>query len=204
MNIFETEFAAYLSAKKSGLRRDAMTALNTFLAACEKFDTASKRQIVKDFFTNQSAEDIEKAFSFPLNSRLLFPVLAEWCAENPAQSWIWRSWAYLARFRGYLTAAQCDTFAIAENAPLDDLPCRKALCRALELDPKDHLARKMYIESLLETLQLLLHDKSAGDDSATPLIPDEKKKITEQLTLLPDTPEKTQLTARLQRMMGNA
>ena len=204
MNIFETEFAAYLSAKKSGQRREAMKALNAFLAACEKFDTVAKRQIVKDFFTNQSAEDIEKAFSFPLNSQLLFPVLAEWCAENPAQSWIWRSWAYLASFRKYLTAAQCDTFAIAENAPLDDLPCRKALCRALELDPADYLARKMYIESLLETLQLLLHDKSAGDDSATPLIPDETNKLTEQLAQLPDIPEKTQLTERLQRMMGHA
>ena len=147
MNIFETSYTEYLRAKKSGLRREAMTALNAFLAACEKSDTVAKRQIVKDFFTRQSAEDIEIACSFPLNSQLLFPVLAEWCAENPAQSWIWRSWAYLARFRGYLTAAQCDTFAIAENAPLDDLPCRKALCRALELDPADHLARKMYIES---------------------------------------------------------
>ena len=65
----------------------------------------------------------------------------------------------------------------------------------------DHLARKMYIESLLETLQLLLHDKSAGDDSATPLIPDETNKLTEQLAQLPDIPEKTQLTERLQRMM---
>ena len=204
MNIFETSYTEYLMAKKSGLRREAMTDLNTFLAACGNVDTASKRQIVKDFFTNQSAEDIEIACSFPLNSQLLFPVLAEWCAENPAQSWIWRSWAYLARFRECLTAVQGDTLCIEDDAPLDDLPLRKALCRALELDPADHLARKMYIGSLLETLQLLLHDKSAGDDSATPLIPDEKKKITEQLTLLPDTPEKTQLTARLQRMLGNA
>ena len=202
MNIFETSYTEYLRAKKSGLRREAMTALNTFLAACGNVDTASKRQIVKDFFTRQSAEDIEIACSFPLNSQLLFPVLAEWCAENPGDSWIWRSWAYLARFREYLTAAQCDTFAIAENALLDDLPCRKALCRVLELDPADHLARKMYIESLLETLQLLLHDKSAGDDSATPLIPDETNKLTEQLAQLPDIPEKTQLTERLQRMMG--
>lgn len=201
MNIFETSYTEYLTAKKSGLRREAMTALNTFLAACGNVDTDSKRQIVKDFFTRQSAEDIEFACSFPLNSRLLFPVLAEWCAENPAQSWIWRSWAYLARFRGYLTAAQRDTFAIAENASLDDLPCRKAF-RALELDSADHLARKMYIESLLETLQLLLHDKSAGDDSATPLIPDETNKIMEQLAQLPDIPDKTQLTERLQRMMG--
>ena len=110
----------------------------------------------------------------------------------------------LARFREYLTAARRDTFAIAENASLDDLPCRKALCRALELDPADHLARKMYIESLLETLQLLLHDKSAGDDSATPLIPDEINKIMGQLAQLPDIPEKTQLTECLQRMMGHA
>ena len=62
--------------------------LNAFLAAGEKFDTAVKRQIVKDFFTNQSADDIEFACSFPLNSRLLLPVLTEWCAENPAQGWI--------------------------------------------------------------------------------------------------------------------
>ena len=201
MNIFETSYTEYLRAKKSGLRREAMTALNTFLAACGNVDIASKRQIVKDFFTRQSAEDIEKAFSFPLNSRLLFPVLTEWCAENPAQSWILRSWAYLACGREYLTAAQRDTFAITENTPLDDLPCRKALCRALELDPADHLARKMYIESLLETLQLLFHDKAAGDDSATPLIPDETNKIKEQLALLPDTQEKTQLTERLQRFL---
>ena len=201
MNIFETSYTEYLTAKKSGLRREDMTALNAFLVACEKFDTVAKRQLLKDFFTNQSAEDIEIACSFPLNSQLLFPVLAEWCAENPAQSWIWRSWAYLARFRRCLTADQRDTFAIAENAPLDDLPCRKALCRALELDPADHLARKMYIESLLETLQLLLHDKSAGDDSATPLIPDENNKIMGQLAQLPDIPEKIQLRERLQRMM---
>ena len=204
MNIFETSYTEYLTAKKSGLRREAMTALNTFLAACGNVDTASKRQIVKDFFTNQSAEDIENAFSFPLNSRLLFPVLTEWCAENPAQSWIWRSWAYLARFREYLSTAQGDILCIEDDASLDDLPIRKALCRALELDPEDHLARKMYIESLLETLQLLLHDKSAGDDSATPLIPDETNKLTEQLAQLPDIPEKTQLTKRLQRMMGHA
>ena len=83
MNIFETSYTEYLRAKKSGLRREAMTALNTFLAACGNVDTASKRQIVKDFFTRQSAKDIENACSFPLNSQLLFPVLAEWCAENP-------------------------------------------------------------------------------------------------------------------------
>ena len=203
MNIFETSYTEYLRAKKSGLRREAMTALNAFLAACEKFDTVAKRQIVKDFFTRQSAEDIEIACSFPLNSQLLFPVLAEWCAENPAQSWIWRSWAYLARFREYLTAAQCDTFAIAENAPLDDLPCRKALCRALELDPEDHLARVMYIKFMLETLTLLLHDRDAGDDSAASLIPEEANKIIGQLALLPDTPEKSQLTAQLRRITGD-
>ena len=203
MNIFETSYTEYLTAKKSGLRREAMTALNVFLAACGNVDTASKRQIVKDFFTRQSAEDIEIACSFPLNSQLLFPVLAEWCAENPGDSWIWRSWAYLARFRGYLTAAQCDTFAIAENAPLDDLPCRKALCRALELDPEDHLARVMYIKFMLETLTLLLHDRDAGDDSAAPLIPEEANKIIGQLALLPDTPEKSQLTAQLRRITGD-
>ena len=63
MNIFETSYTEYLRAKKSGLRREAMTALNAFLAACEKSDTVAKRQIVKDFFTRQSAEDIEKAFA---------------------------------------------------------------------------------------------------------------------------------------------
>ena len=72
MNIFETEFAACLSAKKSGLRREAMKALNAFLAACVKFDTVAKRQIVKDFFTNQSAEDIEIACSAEKNRQFLY------------------------------------------------------------------------------------------------------------------------------------
>ena len=203
MNIFETSYTEYLRAKKSVLRREAMTALNTFLAACGNVDTASKRQIVKDFFTRQSAEDIEIACSFPLNSQLLFPVLAEWCAENPAQSWIWRSWAYLARFREYLSTAQGDILCIEDDASQDDLPIRKALCRALELDPEDHLARVMYIKFMLETLTLLLHDRDAGDDSAAPLIPEEANKIIGQLALLPDTPEKSQLTAQLRRITGD-
>ena len=47
-----------------------------------------------------------------------------------------------------------------------------------------------------------LKDPYKGDDSATPLIPDETNKLTEQLAQLPDIPEKTQLTERLQRIMG--
>ena len=38
MNIFETEFAAYISAKKSGQRKEAMKALNAFLEDCKKLD----------------------------------------------------------------------------------------------------------------------------------------------------------------------
>ena len=203
MNIFETSYTEYLTAKKSGLRREAMTALNTFLAACGNVDTASKRQIVKDFFTRQSAEDIEFAYSFPLNSQLLFPVLQAWLAEEPAESWIWRSFAEVASFREYLSTAQGEILCIEDDASLDDLPIRKALCRALELDPEDHLARVMYIKFMLETLTLLLHDRDAGDDSAAPLIPEEANKIIGQLALLPDTPEKSQLTAQLRCITGD-
>ena len=202
MNIFETEFAAYISAKKSGQRKEAMKALNAFLEDCKKLDLDAERKVVADFFKRLDADDRAFTYSFPLNSKLLFPVLQAWRAEVPAESWIWRSFAEVASFREYLSTAQGDILCIEDDAPLDNLPCRKALCRALELDPADHLARKMYIESLLETLQLLLHDKSAGDDSATPLIPDETNKLTEQLAQLPDIPEKTQLTERLQRIMG--
>ena len=204
MNIFETEFAAYISAKKSGQHKEAMKALNAFLEDCKKLDLDAERKVVADFFKQLDADDRAFAYSFPLNSQLLFPVLQAWRAEEPAESWIWRSFAEVASFREYLSTAQGDILCIEDDASLDDLPIRKALCRALELDPEDHLARKMYIESLLETLQLLLHDKSAGDDSATPLIPDETNKLTEQLAQLPDIPEKTQLTKRLQRMMGHA
>ena len=202
MNIFETEFAAYISAKKSGQRKKAMKALNAFLEDCKKLDLDAERKVAADFFKQLDADDRAFAYSFPLNSQLLFPVLQAWLAEEPAESWIWRSFAEVASFREYLSTAQGDILCIEDDASLDDLPIRKALCRALELDPEDHLARKMYIESLLETLQLLFHDKAAGDDSATPLIPDETNKLTEQLAQLPDIPEKTQLTERLQRMMG--
>ena len=50
MNIFETEFAAYLSAKKSGQRKEAMKALNAFLEDCKKLDLDAERKVAADFF----------------------------------------------------------------------------------------------------------------------------------------------------------
>ena len=50
MNIFETEFAAYISAKKSGQRKEAMKALNAFLEDCKKLDLDVERKVVADFF----------------------------------------------------------------------------------------------------------------------------------------------------------
>ena len=202
MNIFETEFAAYLSAKKSGQRKEAMKALNAFLENCEKLNLAAEREVVTDFFKQQDADDRVFAYACPLNSQLLFPVLQAWCEENPTESWIWRSFAEVASFRAYLTSAQGDTLSIDENAPLDDLPIRKALCRALELDPEDHLARMTYVKSMLETLKLLLHDHNAGDISASPLISAESNKIAVQLSLLPDTQEKSQLAEHVQSIAG--
>ena len=203
MNIFETEFAAYISAKKSGQRKEAMKALNAFLEDCKKLDLDAERKVAADFFKQLDADDRAFAYSFPLNSQLLFPVLQAWCAENPAESWIWRSFAEVVGSREYLTSAQGDILCIEDDASLDDLPIRKALCRALELDPEDHLARVMYIKSMLETLTLLLHDRDAGDDSAAPLIPEEANKIIGQLALLPDTSEKSQLTAQLRCITGD-
>ena len=135
MNIFETEFAAYISAKKSGQRKEAMKALNAFLEDCKKLDLDAERKVVADFFKQLDADDRAFAYSFPLNSQLLFPVLQAWRAEVPAESWIWRSFAEVASFRKYLSTAQGDTLCIEDDASLDDLPIRKALCRALELDP---------------------------------------------------------------------
>ena len=60
----------------------------------------------------------------------------------------------------------------------------------------------MYVKSMLETLELLLHDRDAGDISAAPLIPAESNKIAVQLALLPDTQEKSQLAEHLQRIAG--
>lgn len=192
MNFTKTLFDEYLANKKSGQRKSAMRALNDFLNNCEKLDVGGQRKVITDFF-QQNNETRDLAYSFPLNSRLLFPVLQAWCAENPTESWIWRSFAEIALLRQYLTAAQGDTLAINENAPLDDLPIRKALCKALELDPADHLARIIYIDVLLETLKLLLHDQEAGDATAAEQIPEEVKKISDQLTLLPDSQEKSRL-----------
>ena len=192
MNFTKTLFDEYLANKKSGQRKSAMRALNDFLNNCEKLDVGGQRKVITDFF-QQNNETRDLAYSFPLNSRLLFPVLQAWCAENPTESWIWRSFAEIALLRQYLTAAQGDTLAITENDPLDALPVRQALCKALELDPADHLARIMYIEVLLETLNLLFHDLEAGDGTAAAEIPEEAKKISDQLALLPDTPEKSRL-----------
>ena len=96
----------------------------------------------------------------------------------------------LARFREYLTAVRRDTFAIAETRHLMIYLAAKRYAEPWNLIRQIILPGKCYIESLLETLQLLLHDKSAGDDSAAPLIPDETNKIMGQLAQLPDIPEK--------------
>ena len=72
MNIFETEFAAYLSAKKSGQRKEAMKALSAFLENCEKLNLAAEREVVTDFFKQQDADDRVFAYACPLNSQLLF------------------------------------------------------------------------------------------------------------------------------------
>jgi hypothetical protein len=200
MNIFETEYSQYLAAKKAGVRRKAFEYLKCFLSRCDSLDTARLREVVKDFFNRQSREDIKAAFALPLNSELLFPILQAWCKENPAESWIWRSFAELACYQEHLTDEQGKSLAIAENAPLDDLPVRKALCRALELEPTDYIAWTMYIESLLETLKLLIHDQAAGDVSATPLIAEEINKIAEQLAMLPTNPEKSYLTEEFKQL----
>ena len=157
MNIFETEFAAYISAKKSGQRKEAMKALNAFLEDCKKLDLDAERKVAADFFKQLDADDRAFAYSFPLNSQLLFPVLQAWRAEEPAESWIWRSFAEVASFREYLSTAQGDILCIEDDASLDDLPIR----------------------------------------------PEEAYKITGQLALLPDTPEKLQITGHFRRITGD-
>ena len=53
MNIFETKFAAYLSAKKSGQRKVAMKALSAFLGYCENLNLDAKREVVTDLYGRQ-------------------------------------------------------------------------------------------------------------------------------------------------------
>ena len=62
MNIFETGFAAYLSAKKSGQRKEVMKTLNAFLWNCEKLNLAAEREVVTEFFKRQDADD--RVFEF--------------------------------------------------------------------------------------------------------------------------------------------
>lgn len=87
---FETQpglhaLAQYCRMREKGLRREAFSALEQFLAATLSFDTATRRTAAVDIFeANARTHEAHQFLSQPLLSRFLLPTLKAWADEQPS------------------------------------------------------------------------------------------------------------------------
>lgn len=77
--------AQYCRMREKGLRREAFSALEQFLAATLSFDTATRRTAAVDIFeADARSHEAHQFLSQPLLSRFLLPTLQAWVDEQPS------------------------------------------------------------------------------------------------------------------------
>lgn len=120
-------FADYCRLRERGLRRESFTALRRFLDEARGWPWDKRTRFVDWVLTfmheHPSAHELN---SEPLMTRLVLPTLEEWCArelDNPVP-WRWRG------------------SIVSDEAHQD-------LRRAIELDPRERIARELLIDRLL-------------------------------------------------------
>lgn len=76
--------AQYCRMREKGLRREAFSALEQFLASVSSFDTATQRALAVDIFeANARTHEAHHLLNQPLMSRFLLPTLQAWVDEQP-------------------------------------------------------------------------------------------------------------------------
>lgn len=76
--------AQYCRMREKGLRREAFSALEQFLASASSFDTATQRALAVDIFeANARTHEAHHLLNQPLMSRFLLPTLQAWVDEQP-------------------------------------------------------------------------------------------------------------------------
>lgn len=153
--------ANYCRFRNKGLRRDALTALEHFLAKSRTFDSASARSAAVEILElNARTPKAHQFLTQPLKIRFLIPTLQAWIDGEPAASTPVRWLGILTRGAGLLEKA---LFMSPE-----DIPVRKLL---IELDiaqadyATHHLDETLFVGSVAEVFAALAHARHLLDNA---------------------------------------
>jgi hypothetical protein len=125
--------ANYCRLREKGLRREALSALERFLAASRSLDCAAARSaVVAILESNARARDVHQFLAQPLVTQFLMPTLRAWIDDEPAT-------CVPVRWLGILS------------------PDIELLDRALSMCPEDTPVRKMLIERDLSSADYATH-----------------------------------------------
>jgi hypothetical protein len=129
-----TDYAAYCTEYERGLRRQAFTILERFVAQMERAPFAERRRFVSWLLHRADLRDGSHMLApHPLRKRIIEPTLDEWLRVEPASSEPHR-W-----LGGY-----------------------EHLKHAIELDPSDEIARRRFISSILGSVDYATHELPHG------------------------------------------
>jgi hypothetical protein len=127
-------FAAYCTDCQSGLRRQAFAKLDQFIAGLEGAAFAERQRFIRWLLRQADPRDgCHLLLPHPLRQRVILPTLEEWTRREPAAP-----------------------------EPHRWLGGREHLQRALELDPKDELARSWFIDCILQEVGYDIHELPGG------------------------------------------
>ena len=134
-------FADYCRLREKGLRRESFAALRRFLDEARGWPWDKRTRFVDWVLTFQRGHPAaHELMSEPLMSGLVLPTLEEWCAREPGNPVAWR-------WRGSFS---------------QDEPSEAALLRAIELDPREQIARELLIDRRLWRLDYCVHELPQG------------------------------------------
>lgn len=134
-----TEYANYCFAREKGLRKEAFKCLDNFLRAADNWTYDEKIEFVKFLFPY--FETVEEAdygpFPQPLSKRLVKPTLEYWCEKENTDE---RPFRWYGRYYG----------------------SEEHLFKALELNPKDDIARQKLLTWWTYNIYYSIHHLPQG------------------------------------------
>jgi hypothetical protein len=169
-----TDLAEYCTLREKGLRKQALRYLDGFLKAAASWDTESARSLVLTIlFADARTPKAHQFMTHPLLTRLIYPTLEQWKADNPSA-------IEPLRWLGLL------------HSDINDLK------RALALDPADVPVRRRLINLALDDADYATHHLSESVLLLT--IEETRKSITaarEQIASAPDLGSFADLSAKV-------
>lgn len=178
-----SSLAEYCRNRERGLRRQAFSALESFLAASEQWESSYSRGACQEVLElHARTPEAHQFLSQPLLTRFIFPVLEAWLADDPDSQTALRWLGILRRDSELLNRALALSPA--------DVPVRRRLADWFLSDvdhATHHLVESRLLGDLEETKQALSQARavvSAAPDSAP--FADLSAEISEYQALLED------------------